>query len=743
MLINSRKLMVKKLEIEKENKEILNKYRALLRACKNKTNAKDKKDIRKAFNLAMDAHKGVRRKSGEPYIYHPLAVAHISAKEIDLGATSIICSLLHDVVEDTDYTLEDIDRIFGSKVARIIDGLTKIEDMFDKNLSLQQENFRKMLLTLSDDVRVILIKLADRLHNMRTLEAMTKSKQLKIASETLYLYAPLAHRLGLYAIKTELEDLGLKFTKSEVYKAISLSLNETKKERARYINKLTQPIKDTLKKEKIKCTIKGRPKSIFSIRNKMKQQDLKFDEVFDLFAIRIVLDSKKETEKADCWKAYSIVTDYYKPNPDRLRDWISTPKVNGYESLHTTVMGPGGKWVEVQIRSQRMDDIAEKGYAAHWKYKNIDNKNKDSSLDSWINKIRDLLENPEANAVDFIDDIKLNLFSGEIYVFTPVGDLKTLPKGATALDFAFEIHTEVGRTCLGVKVNGKLVPLSHILKSGDQVEVITSKKQTPKKDWLNFVVTARAKSKIKTSLKEDKKTIGKEGKEKLERKLKQLKIKLDTKVETELIRYFQIRDSLELFFRIATGVISNNELKDFAKKRGLGWYTSIKNKISRGPKIKARRDENKMIVFGENDEIFDYKLSTCCNPIAGDEIFGFTTVEEGIKVHRVTCPNAIEMRSNYDYRLIKSRWVSKDSIDFIAYLNVKGIDRIGLMNNVTKIISAQMNVNISAVNIISNDGLFEGEITLKIHNVSFLNSLIKKLKKIDGLQSVERSYKLE
>ena len=743
MLINSRKLMVKKLEIEKENKEILNKYRALLRACKNKTNAKDKKDIRKAFNLAMDAHKGVRRKSGEPYIYHPLAVAHISAKEIDLGATSIICSLLHDVVEDTDYTLEDIDRIFGSKVARIIDGLTKIEDMFDKNLSLQQENFRKMLLTLSDDVRVILIKLADRLHNMRTLEAMTKSKQLKIASETLYLYAPLAHRLGLYAIKTELEDLGLKFTKSEVYKAISLSLNETKKERARYINKLTQPIKDTLKKEKIKCTIKGRPKSIFSIRNKMKQQDLKFDEVFDLFAIRIVLDSEKETEKADCWKAYSIVTDYYKPNPDRLRDWISTPKINGYESLHTTVMGPDGKWVEVQIRTKRMDDIAEKGYAAHWKYKNIDNKSKDSSLDSWINKIRDLLENPEANAVDFIDDIKLNLFSGEIYIFTPEGDLKTLPKGATALDFAFEIHTEVGRTCLGVKVNGKLVPLSHILKSGDQVEVITSKKQTPKKDWLNFVVTARAKSKIKTSLKEDKKTIGKEGKEKLERKLKQLKIKLDTKVETELIRYFQIRDSLELFFRIATGVISNNELKDFAKKRGLGWYTSIKNKISRGPKIKARRDENKMIVFGENDEVFDYKLSTCCNPIAGDEIFGFTTVEEGIKVHRVTCPNAIEMRSNYDYRLIKSRWVSKDSIDFIAYLNVKGIDRIGLINNVTKIISAQMNVNISAVNIISNDGLFEGEITLKIHNVSFLNSLIKKLKKIDGLQSVERSYKLE
>tara|TARA_B100000902_G_scaffold221471_1_gene210396 strand:- start:17357 stop:19564 length:2208 start_codon:yes stop_codon:yes gene_type:complete len=735
--------MIKKINIEQENKEILNKYRTLLRVCKNKTNAKEKKDIRKAFNLAMDAHKDVRRKSGEPYIYHPLAVAYITAKEIDLGSTSIVCALLHDVVEDTDYTLEDIDRLFGSKVARIIDGLTKIEDMFDKNLSLQQENFRKMLLTLSDDVRVILIKLADRLHNMRTLEVMSKPKQLKIASETLYLYAPLAHRLGLYAIKTELEDLGLKFTKSEIYKAISLSLNETKKERAKYINKFTSPIKETLKNEKIKCTIKGRPKSIFSIRNKMKQQNLKFNEVFDLFAIRIVIDSKKETEKADCWKAYSIVTDHYKPNPDRLRDWISTPKANGYESLHTTVMGHNGKWVEVQIRSNRMDEIAEKGYAAHWKYKNINQNNLDHSLDGWINKIRDLLENPEANAVDFIDDFKLNLFSGEIYVFTPAGDLKTLPKSATALDFAFEIHTEVGKTCLGVKVNGKLVPLSYILKSGDQVEVITSKKQTPKKDWLTFVVTARAKSKIKASLKEDKKKIGNEGKEKLVRKLKQLKIKFDNKVEKELVRYFQIRDSLELFFRIATGVISNNELKEFARNRGMGWYTSIKNKISRGPRKKSIIDKDKMIVFGDNDEVINYKLSTCCNPIGGDEIFGFTTVEEGIKIHRTSCPNAIEMRSNYDYRLIKARWVSKDSIDFIAYLNIKGIDRIGLMNNVTKIISSQMNVNIKAVNIISNDGLFEGKITLKIHNVSFLNSLIKKLKTIEGLKTIKRSYKLD
>ena len=734
--------MLKKIDIENEKREILNKYRNLLRACNEKTKAKDKKEIRKAFNLAMEAHKNVRRKSGEPYIYHPLAVAHISAKEIGLGTTSIVCALLHDVVEDANYTIEDIERFFGNKVARIIDGLTKIDNVFDKDLSLQAENFRKMLLTLSDDVRVILIKLADRLHNMRTLDAMTKQKQLKIASETIYLYAPLAHRLGLYSIKTELEDLGLKFTKSEIYKAISISLNETKRDRSKYINKFTLPIKEVLRSEGIRCTIKGRPKSIFSIRNKMRTQNLRFDEVFDKFAIRIVIDSKSENEKADCWKVYSIITDHYKPNPDRLRDWISTPKVNGYESLHTTVMGPEGKWVEIQIRTKRMDDIAEKGYAAHWKYKNTDSKTKDNSLDDWINKIRELLENPESNAVDFIDDFKLNLFSGEIYIFTPVGDLKTLPKGATALDFAFEIHTEIGLTCLGIKVNGKLVPLSHVLKSGDQVEVITSKKQTPKKGWLKFIVTAKAKSKIKTSLKEEKKKIGKEGKEILKRKLKQLKIKLNKQAETELIRYFQTGNSLELFYRVGTGVITNPELKDFVKSKSIRWYSKIRNKISRKAAPINIKDSNKIIVFGEEKEIIDYKLAKCCNPIPGDDIFGFTTVEEGIKIHRSNCPNAIQLRSNFDYRLISAFWIGKDSVDFIACLTLKGIDRIGLMNNVTKVISSQMNVNINAININSNDGTFEGKLTLKVHNVKFLKSLMKKLKKIDGIQSAERTYKL-
>ncbi|MBT6965613.1 MAG: bifunctional (p)ppGpp synthetase/guanosine-3',5'-bis(diphosphate) 3'-pyrophosphohydrolase, partial [Flavobacteriales bacterium] len=520
------------IDLEQEKKDILNKYKSLLRACADKTDKADKKEIRKAFDLAVEAHKTQRRKSGEPYIYHPIAVAHIAAKEIGLGTTSIICALLHDVVEDTDYSLKDIEKLFGEKVSKIIDGLTKIQDVFDKNVSMQAENFRKMLLTLSDDVRVILIKLADRLHNMRTLDAMKKPKQLKIASETLYLYAPLAHRLGLYAIKTELEDLGLKFTKPEVYKAIAEGLQATKEERNKYITKFCKPIRTKLKENELYCSIKGRPKSIFSIRHKMVNKGVNFDNVFDKFAIRIIVESSLENEKSDCWKIYSIVTDFYKPNPDRLRDWVSTPKANGYESLHTTVMGDDGKWVEVQIRSKRMDDIAEKGYAAHWKYKQEGSK--ENSLDVWINNIRELLENPESNALDFIDDFKLNLYAGEIYVFTPNGELKTLPKKATALDFAFSIHTDVGLKCMGVKVNGKLVSLSHQLGSGDQVEVITSKKQRPRKDWLRFVITSRAKSKIKAALKEDKKRISGVGKEIAERKLKHLKLKFNKNTETEL-----------------------------------------------------------------------------------------------------------------------------------------------------------------------------------------------------------------
>jgi GTP diphosphokinase / guanosine-3',5'-bis(diphosphate) 3'-diphosphatase len=731
--------MMQPIDLEQEKKDILNKYKSLLRACADKTNKEDKKEIRKAFNLAVEAHKDIRRKSGEPYIYHPIAVAHIAAKEIGLGTTSIICALLHDVVEDTDYTLNDIEKLFGKKVSQIIDGLTKIQDVFDKNVSLQAENFRKMLLTLSDDVRVILIKLADRLHNMRTLDNMTKSKQLKIASETLFLYAPLAHRLGLYPIKTELEDLGLKFTKPEVYKAIAQELKATKEERNKYISKFTKPIKTKLKENSLEFSVTGRSKSIFSIRNKMITKGVNFDNIFDKFAIRIIVDSTSENEKADCWKIYSIVTDFYKPNPDRLRDWISTPKVNGYESLHTTVIGDNGKWVEVQIRSKRMDDIAEKGYAAHWKYKQEGSK--ENSLDTWIEKIRELLQNPESNAVDFIDDFKLNLYFGEIYIFTPNGDLKTLPKGATALDFAFEIHTDIGLKCMGVKVNGKLVALSHQLQSGDQVEVITSQKQRPREDWLRFVVTSRAKSKIKSALKEDKKVIAVVGKEIAERKLKHLKLKLTSQTETELIKHFDAGTSVDLYFRFGTSAISNTEIKEFVRLKKGGWYQTIKNKIygSSVPKISEKAE--RVIVFNEDEEVLDYKLSACCNPIPGDLIFGFLTVVDGIKVHRSDCPNAIQLRSNYAYRILKSKWILKTEIDFVTAINIKGIDSLGLMNKVTQIISKQMNVNIKAINITSNDGIFEGIITLKVRNVSFLKELIAKLEKIKAITSITRIYK--
>ena len=727
------------LDLEKEKKEIVNKYRSLLRACNDKTSKEDKKDIRKAFNLAVKAHENVRRKSGEPYILHPIAVAHICAKEIGLGTTSIICALLHDIVEDTEYTVNDIEKLFGKKIALIINGLTKIADVFDQKISLQAENFRKMLLTLSDDVRVIIIKLADRLHNMRTLDAMSKRQQLKIASETLYLYAPLAHRLGLYPIKTELEDLGLKFTKPEIYKAISLKLNETKFSRNKYINRFTIPIKNVLKNEGLKTTFKGRPKSIYSIREKIILKGVTFDNIFDKFAIRIIVDSNKQNEKSDCWKIYSIVTDFYKPNPDRLRDWISTPKANGYESLHTTVMGEDGKWVEVQIRSKRMDEIAEKGYAAHWQYKNQDSK--ENSLDIWISKISQLLENPESNAIDFIDDFKLNLFSGEIYVFTPQGDLRTLPKNATALDFAFDIHTQIGMQCLGVKVNGKLVPLSHKLLSGDQVEIITSQKQYPRKDWLRFVATSEAKSKIKSALKKEKKIIAEKGKELAIRKLRHLRINLNNSTETELIKHFKSSSTLELFYQFGNGEISNSDIKEFVKLKNAGWYQSIKNRIYKNRIISKPTKKDTFIVFNDDEEVLDYQIAVCCNAIPGDEIFGFLSVIDGLKVHRSDCPNAIELRANYAYRILSAKWTSKDHINFIANLNLNGIDSVGLINKVTQIISKQMHVDIKAINISTDDGVFDGEITLKVHNEKFLSEITKKLEEIDGIVKITRTYK--
>ena len=728
--------------VEKENAEIVKRYKALLRSCSSDITREDKKLIRQAFNLAVEAHSGVRRKSGEPYIYHPIAVAQIVAKDIGLGTTSIACALLHDVVEDAEYTLDDIEKMFNPKVRQIIDGLTKISGLADQDISIQAENFRKMLLTLSDDVRVILIKLADRLHNMQTLDSMVRHKQQKIGSETLYIYAPLAHRLGLYSIKSELEDLGLKYTEPEVYRDIARQLNETKNARIQYIKRFTKPLKATLKEHKLLFSIKGRPKSIFSIRKKMKSQGVTFDEVYDKFAVRIILDSEITEEKSDCWKAYSLITDHYRPNPDRLRDWISTPKANGYESLHTTAMGPGGKWVEVQIRTKRMDEVAEKGYAAHWKYKQ-EGKIKEGNLDDWITQIRELLENPESNAVDFLEEFKLNLFSKEIFVFTPNGDLRTLPKGSSVLDFAFDIHSQLGATCLGCKVNGKLVPLSHKLKSGDQVEVISSKNQKPKKAWLNFVLTAKAKNKIKSSLKDDKKVIATEGKEILERKLRHLKQGLNENIINELCTYFKYKTSLDLFFDVGTGVLTNSLIKEFVVNKN-SWYQYLKSKIYRkSNKPLEQKEEVKYdsLVFGPTEEKLNFSYSKCCSPIPGDDVFGFTTIREGIKIHRHDCPNAIRLQSNFAYRILKAKWVDSTNKSSVALLNVKGIDRVGLVNEVTQILSNNLKVNIQSINISSIDGIFDGIITVIILDKKNLNIVIENIKKVEGITSVSRKFK--
>lgn len=726
------------IDLEAEKQEILKRYRALLRACKPTMQKGDKKEIRKAFDMALESHKDMRRKSGEPYIYHPIAVAQIAAEEIGLGTTSIVCALLHDVVEDTDITLEDIEREFGKKTAKIIDGLTKIAGVFDYNSSLQAENFRKMLLTLADDVRVILIKLADRLHNMRTMDFMPRHKQLKIASETIYLYAPLAHRLGLYAIKSELEDLSMKYLEPDTYKFIATKLNEKKAERTLFVKRFVDPINEILAEQGFVADIYGRPKSIHSIWNKMKKKNIPFEEVYDLFAIRIILDSAPENEKADCWKAYSIVTDLYRPNPDRLRDWVSSPKGNGYESLHTTVMGPKGQWVEVQIRTQRMNEIAEKGFAAHWKYKESSN---DNGLDQWIMKVREMLNNPEANALDFLDDFKMNLFSDEIFIFTPKGALIQLPLGATALDFAFEIHTDVGARCIGAKVNHKLVPLSYKLQNGDQVEIITSSKQVPKEDWLNIVVTAKAKSKIKSSLKEEKRKVAEEGKELLERKLKSLKITYNTDNLNKLSYFFKLASTQELFIDVAKGKIELKDLKEYlASEKEVENRGSDKND---GQQIEAllnkvKGPESDILLIGEDLQKIDYTLAACCNPIPGDDVFGFVTVSEGIKIHRTNCPNAAQLMANYGYRIVKAKWNKQQELTFLTGLHIIGIDDVGLINNITKVISNDFKVNMRSITVDTDNGIFDGSIMIFVNDKDHLDNLIKNLLQVKGVTGVTR-----
>ena len=729
------------IDAELEKKEIIGRYRRLLRKAKPILKDGDAKLIKKAFTISLEAHKDMRRRSGEPFIFHPLAVAEICVEEIGLGTTSIIAALMHDVVEDTDIELTDIERMFGKKITRIIDGLTKIRGVFEYGTSQQAENFRKMLFTLSEDVRVILIKLADRLHNMRTLDSMPRNKQLKVANETIYLYAPLAHRLGLNAIKTELEDLYLRFTDRAVYDGIARDIDATRAARTKFIKQFMVPIKDELDKLKIDYEIKGRPKSIYSIRNKMKKQNIPFEEVFDLFAIRIILDTSIDHEKALCWQVYSIVTDYYTPNPDRLRDWISTPKSNGYESLHTTVMAKNGQWVEVQIRSKRMDEIAEKGYAAHWKYKDS-NSTAESNLEKWLARVRDLLEQNNHSALDFVDDFRGNLFSEEVFVFTPKGELRTLPYGATALDFAFEIHTQVGSKCIGAKVNNKLVPINYVLKNGDQIEILTSQKQKPHEDWLRFVVSSKAKARIKDELKEDKKKSADEGKEILLRKLKQLKEEPTQALLEQLREYFKVPTNFEVYYRLGRGFITTADIKKFVEAKpvfqlrprtGMSEVKAVEQELSH---IKGRY--NDILLIGEDMDVVDYKLAKCCTPIPGDDVFGFVTVNEGIKIHRTNCKNAPELLSHHGNRVVKAKWTSQHEVAFLTGLKILGTDRVGLINDVTKIISEELKVNMSSMSIHTDSGIFEGEIMLYVNDTRHLEQMIEKLRGVEGVEKVSR-----
>ncbi len=726
------------------NTELNKELKLLLKKSYQELSKIEKKSIKLAFETARNAHGNQVRKSGEPYIFHPLKVARIVSEEIGLGATSIIAALLHDVVEDTNITIDDVEILFGKEVSKIVDGLTKISKLSkDKRVSIQAENFKKMLLSINDDVRVILIKIADRLHNMMTLDFLSVEKQVRISSETLFIYAPLAHRIGMYNIKTKLEDLSLKFTEPDVYHGIEKKIKESEKERLKYIKNFSKKLEGHLKTQKILFRTEGRFKSIFSIRKKMQLKNKKFDEVFDQFAVRIIYKSNQKNEKFLAWKIYSIVTDHFQPNPTRLRDWISSPKSTGYEALHITIVGPAGKWIEVQIRSERMHEIAEKGYAAHFKYKNNSKNITEDGMDKWLDKLRNIVKANESDAIDFVNDFKLNLYSSEIFVFTPMGDLKSLPTNATPVDFAFSIHSEIGEKTRGSRVNGKIVPLNFKLNSGDQVEIITSETAKPNASWLDFVVTSKARSEIRTSLRVEERKIAEEGKELLRRKLKQMKFNFSEKIINALVSYFNLKTSLDLFYRVGFGTIDNKMLKSFAAEEKNRFFQLFKRRPSDKPKKNELHDENissfyDLLVFGKNYEKFEYKLSPCCKPIPGDGVFGFVSINDGIKVHKNDCPNAISLHSNYGYRIINAKWIDSSKGFFTGILKLSGIDRIGLISEVTNIISKSHNVDISQLNFDTENGTFSGEIKLNVKKASKLVTLIKKLEKINGIDKVVR-----
>ncbi|MXS69829.1 RelA/SpoT family protein [Chryseobacterium binzhouense] len=730
-------------DLEQENKEILARYKDLISNTYRTLDEENNKLIRKAFDIALDAHKDQRRKSGEPYIYHPIAVAKIVAKEIGLGATSIACALLHDVIEDSDYTYEDLKKIFGERIAGIVNGLTKISIMNHQNISVQSENYRKLLLTLSEDFRVILIKIADRLHNMRTLESMAPDKQKKIASETVYIYAPMAHRLGLYNIKSELEDLSLKYNNPEVYSEITEKLELAKENRERYIEEFKKEVSERLQEEGLNVSIKGRAKAISSIYRKMLKQGVPFEEVFDNYAIRIIYKSDAKNEKFLAWKIYSIVTDVYHSNPSRMRDWITQPRSTGYESLHLTVLGPDKKWIEVQIRSERMDDIAEKGVAAHYKYKEgYKQSHDDRNFEKWVTEIREVLEQQQnLTTTELLDNIKLNLYSKEVFVFTPKGEIKILPTNATALDFAFSVHTDLGMKCLGAKINGKLVPISYVLQNGDQVDILSSQNQKPKFDWLDFVVTSKAKSKIKSFLNSQKNSFVEEGKEILQRKLRHAKINFNDEEINKLQKFFNLKSSQELFLKFQTNELDASSLRKYIESKNVfnNLLSRFKRTSNKNPNYEDSKEINlDMIVFGKDEEKLNYTYAKCCTVIPGDKIFGFITISEGIKVHNDNCPNAINLRAQYDYRVIPAKWVNEESFKNRIKIEIEGLDRMGMINDITTVISGAMGMDMKSMSIESNDGIFTGTINLEVKHKGQLEETFKKLKAIDGISRIRR-----
>jgi len=732
-------------DIEKENKEIQARYKDLISNTYRTLDDKQNKLIRKAFDLALDAHKDQRRKTGEPYIFHPIEVAKIVANEIGLGATSIAAALLHDVIEDSHYTYEDIEKGFGKKIADIVEGLTKISNINHKKISIQTETYRKLLMTLAEDFRVILIKIADRLHNMRTLDSMHPTKQKKIASETIYIYAPLAHRLGLYNIKSELEDLSLKYSKPEIYNELTDKLSVASESREKYIEEFKNSVSEELKKEGLNFTIKGRAKAISSIYRKMLKQNIVFEEVYDNYAIRIIYKSDLKNEKFLAWKIYSIVTDLYQSNPSRMRDWISQPRSTGYESLHITVLGPDNKWIEVQIRSERMDEIAEKGVAAHYKYKEgYGTKNNDRNFEQWVGQIREVLETQQGLTTnELLDNIKLNLYNKEVFVYTPLGEIKILPHGSTALDFAFYVHTDLGLHCLGAKVNGKLVPLSYIVENGDRIEIISSKNQKPKPDWLDFAVTSKAKSKIKNALNSEKKQLVDEGREILERKLRHAKLPYNEAEINKLQKFFNYSTSQDLFIDFQNNTRDASDIRKYVESKGvLGNILQRFKRTAPKKEFTEKKTEETpdldLIVFGKDSQKMDYTFAKCCTVVPGDKIFGFITISEGIKVHNDNCPNAVNLRANYDYRILEAKWVNAERFKNRVEIEIEGLDRMGMISDITSVITSNMSLDMKSFSIKSDNGVFVGNISLEVKNKSQLDETLKKLNKLRNVTKVRR-----